>query len=371
MSHTDIPVVSAAELAVIAAIVGDLYGKKTIEAVFKRHDFPESILSDPSLKIPNVQYLGFLEACSREAGEPLLGAIIGSRAQFAELGPYGRYVTSAPSLRLALERASKALKYHESGSRLNFELQESHLSITYHPPTPKALGSWHQCDGVAAMLINLVRLYEASEWVPQLIVLAAAHDKRKRRLEDFFETAITARREGTQIRGAIAHIPHGEMMVTRASAPLSRCELRQMVSDRPPMSFAETLRHLMTPIIREGLFDLEDIADRIGLGSRTVQRRLATEGQTFGRLLQDVRQTFAEELLLQTDMTTAELSLRLGYSSKQHFIRAFKSWRGMPPGEFRTTSRNRLRSSSQAALQTGSESVRLMPPNVALTNVQC
>ncbi len=156
MSHTEIPVVSAAELAVIAAIVGICMGRKRSRRYSSATIFPSLILSDPSLKIPNVQYLGFLEACSREAGEPLLGAIIGSRAQFAELGPYGRYVTSAPSLRLALERASKALKYHESGSRLNFELQESHLSITYHPPTPKALGSWHQCDGVAAMLINLV-----------------------------------------------------------------------------------------------------------------------------------------------------------------------------------------------------------------------
>ena len=76
--------------------------------------------------------------------------------------------------------------------------------------------------------------------------------------------------------------------------------------------------------------DLHVAADTVG-----VQRRLAAEGPGFGQILEEVRRAYAEHLLAETQLTMRELAKRLGYTSRQHFIRAFQSWSGMNPGTFR------------------------------------
>jgi hypothetical protein len=57
----------------------------------------------------------FFEAVARETKQPLIGAIIGQNVLLSELGLYGRYITSAKTLSEAFRRASRAIKYHETG----------------------------------------------------------------------------------------------------------------------------------------------------------------------------------------------------------------------------------------------------------------
>ncbi len=117
MPNPMIPMVSASEFAAIAGAVDQMYGRALTRRVFTEHGFSERLLQDPSMQLPNAEYMRFLETCARVTGEPIFGAKIGSAMQFSDLGLYGQYVTSAPTLRPALMRAARALKYHESGSR--------------------------------------------------------------------------------------------------------------------------------------------------------------------------------------------------------------------------------------------------------------
>lgn len=337
MPSPHIPVVRALEFAAIAAAVETLFGAEVVDTVFKQHGFSIALLSEPDLQLPNVEYVRFLEACARESGKPLLGAMIGNSVAFAELGLFGRYVTSAPDLRTALNRASKGLKYHETGSHLTCSLRSNRLTLTYRPPTPKALGSWQQTDGAAAMILNLIRLYEGTGWRPEHIALPGATNGRRRQLERHFHTDISAARDSVRITGSVGAAHLDAATSTLHGQPLSRRELRQMISSRPPGSFAGTLRRLMRPLAWQGTFDMNRVAESIGVSPRTMQRRLAAERVDFSDLLSDTRRNFAEELLANTDMTMGNISVRLGYSSKQHFIRAYKGWTGVTPGRFRSS----------------------------------
>ncbi len=110
-----------------------------------------------------------------------------------------------------------------------------------------------------------------------------------------------------------------------------------MVVERPPETFGGTLRKLIVPLVRAGFFDLAKISRNVGVAERTIQRRLADDGTTFGRLLQEVRRNWAEELLLTTALPLAEIAPLVGYTSKQHFIRGFRSWTGSTPAAFRAS----------------------------------
>lgn len=73
----------------------------------------------------------------------------------------------------------------------------------------------------------------------------------------------------------------------------------------------------------------------LGISPRTLQRHLAVRGLTFRALVDEARSQEALDLLLNTNLTIAEISARLGYSTPSGFCRAFSRWTGRSPGALR------------------------------------
>ncbi len=83
----------------------------------------------------------------------------------------------------------------------------------------------------------------------------------------------------------------------------------------------------------------EEIARSLGLGRRTLQRRLGELGHTYADLLEDTRRTMASKLLADPRLSLAEVAYVLGYTEKASFHRAFRRWHGMTPAMYRATLR--------------------------------
>ncbi|MBT8765267.1 helix-turn-helix domain-containing protein [Pseudomonas sp. DB1] len=81
--------------------------------------------------------------------------------------------------------------------------------------------------------------------------------------------------------------------------------------------------------------DMEQLASELHMTSRTLRRRLEAEGTSFRGLLEEVRQTLAEELLASTGLSLEEIAERLGYGEVSNFLHAFTRWKGVTPGRYR------------------------------------
>lgn len=82
-------------------------------------------------------------------------------------------------------------------------------------------------------------------------------------------------------------------------------------------------------------------ARRLGMSSRTLQRRLRAAGTSFSDLLRRKREFRAVDMLCQGERSLAEIADALGFSEHSAFSRAFKRWTGTPPARFRSASRGR------------------------------
>jgi AraC-like DNA-binding protein len=69
--------------------------------------------------------------------------------------------------------------------------------------------------------------------------------------------------------------------------------------------------------------------------ARTLRRRLDDEGTSYRELVEEVRQTLAQELLKTAGMKMEEVAERLGYSDATSFAHAFRRWKGRSPSELR------------------------------------
>lgn len=83
------------------------------------------------------------------------------------------------------------------------------------------------------------------------------------------------------------------------------------------------------------VLDLGDVATHLGVTTRTLQRRLVDERTTFQVLRDGVRFRQACTMLSRADCDIATIAATLGFSEPATFQRAFRSWSGMSPGEYR------------------------------------
>jgi AraC-like DNA-binding protein len=89
---------------------------------------------------------------------------------------------------------------------------------------------------------------------------------------------------------------------------------------------------------RPGEFpDMETIASRLGMTSRSLRRHLTAEGTSFSAILDDVRSSLAVEYVRTTKMNGDDIALLLGFSEPTNFRRAFKRWTGKTTREYRNT----------------------------------
>ncbi len=76
------------------------------------------------------------------------------------------------------------------------------------------------------------------------------------------------------------------------------------------------------------------IAAALGVGERTLRRRLAAAGTSFQELLDEVRETLAVQLLETGLLSVEDVALRMGYAEASSFIVAFRRWRGTTPAAY-------------------------------------
>lgn len=102
-------------------------------------------------------------------------------------------------------------------------------------------------------------------------------------------------------------------------------------------------RNSLAPLLGQALLTaLPDIPSaaamsrKFGLSERTLHRRLAEAGLTYGAISDEARRYRAADLLKRTNLSVQSIAEAVGYSENASFTRAFKRWTGLSPLRFRS-----------------------------------
>jgi len=115
-------------------------------------------------------------------------------------------------------------------------------------------------------------------------------------------------------------------------APQLEAELTRQLAQQ---NLREQVKGILKKLLAGQRPSLREVSVELHLSTRTLQRRLAVENVTFQQLLEDARRELAQHYLLHSSLELNETAYLLGYEDSNSFYRAFQTWEGTSPGEWR------------------------------------
>ena len=90
-------------------------------------------------------------------------------------------------------------------------------------------------------------------------------------------------------------------------------------------------------LFRDIKFSIEEIASKLNLSVRSLQRSLKEEETSFRVIKENVRKELSLRYLKDENLLIQDVTMFLGYSERGAFEKAFKKWYGKNPSEYRKT----------------------------------
>jgi AraC-like DNA-binding protein len=108
------------------------------------------------------------------------------------------------------------------------------------------------------------------------------------------------------------------------------------------ISFIDQVRDVVHQRLTGHRPGVEDVARDLHMSARTLQRRLQDMGSSYQIVLEEARHQMACYYLGNSVLELNETAYLLGYEDANSFIKAFRTWEGVPPGQWRETHGIRL-----------------------------
>lgn len=198
----------------------------------------------------------------------------------------------------------------------------------------------HASDYVIGTFVVVARmLAPAHEWAPVAVHFAHARPANPDRVREyfaffrcpvFFEQPVS----GISFPASLLplRLPHGDAVLKDI---LERHGQNLLLQRTRTPSLVEDVRRLLSALMLQGVPSKESVAQQLGTSSRSLHRHLQEQGTGYRDILDEVRLEQARALLLDSDVTSADIADRLGFRSRQAFIRWFSQHTRLTPGEFR------------------------------------
>jgi len=103
----------------------------------------------------------------------------------------------------------------------------------------------------------------------------------------------------------------------------------------PATSALARVRAVLSDRVRGQRPTVRAVGKELAMSGRALQRLLKDHGTSFRQLLDDVRNEHARGYLSTTAFSDGEVAFLLGFEEANSFYRAFRSWNGVSPREYR------------------------------------
>ncbi len=306
----------------------------TPSAVLRKSNLPVTIYSGEGM-ISTSQSFAIWRAIQELSNDPTLGWKFMSKVETDQYHPTLLAALHARNFRDSVERLARYKQLCSAEQfRFTSKADEIHVAVSWPfaggEKTPEFM-----IDAVFALVTELGRRGTKTKLNPKRVELAREPD-REDGIERYFGCPVKyrAKHDVLVFRACdleLSFTTHNEELLEMLSPQFEQALQKQ----GPKPNVLEQVKWVLKRLLAGSRPDLLMVAQELGMSERTLQRRITEERTTFRQLLNTTRQEIVRNYLADDSVEITEVAFLVGFEDPNSFYRAFRSWEGKTPAEWR------------------------------------
>ena len=299
------------------------------DAILRRAELPADLFARPNAKLTTREYFRLWRAVEDEADDPLLPIKIGGAISVEAFDPPIFAALCSENLNQCLARIAR-YKQLVFPMRLQVDVQSQAtllelewLDKSVEPPVSL----------VATELVFFVQLARLAtrDAIRPLAVCTPRPPEPADDYAAYFDVPVKKGPAHT-ITFAAADAARPFLTANEAMWRFFEPELEKRLSQLDQAAAtSERVRAALLELLPAGNASVQTVSRKLGVSTRTLQRRLQEEGVHYQQVLSRTREELANHYLKHSDMRGAEIAFLLGFDDPNSFFRAFHAWTGDTP----------------------------------------
>lgn len=306
-----------------------------VRVVLREAGFTAAQFDDPESQI---SYRAMGRLFSRgvaHTGCDHLGLLVGQEGGLQSLGVVGLLVKYSKDVETALRCLERHFHLQVRGATILVELAGTSVRVGHVIYSP-AESTEQISDGALAEVFNVLRAVCGPAWKPTEVQLARRAPADVRPYRRFFGPQVQFDAEMHAVVFSADWLRHPLPATDKHLKQLLMREIEKLQRVHPD-DFPRQVRSVLRSSLATGEVGIGQVSALFSMHSRTLARRLERHDTSFRELLEDARFECARQMLADTSLDLARISIALGYARPSVFIRSFRRWSGTTPAAWRDT----------------------------------
>jgi AraC-like DNA-binding protein len=305
-----------------------------LSSLLQNAGLPPGLLDQSRILVTTEELFALWRGIGQASSNPTIGLELGTEAKPEHFDPIALAALSTNSFGEAVDQIAR-YKQLSCPEEIVHETDDNELSIQFRWLLANDVEPEVLTDLCFAWVLSIARHGTGTRMSPLRLELVQPRAYAKT-LERHFGCPIIfgVTRNAIIFRASDAALP----FVTRNAellamlAPQFDEELKQHKGQE---TFPERVRSIIQRKLVGQRPRMQDIARELRISSRTLQRHLQDAGYSFQQILEEVRHQLARHYLNNALLELNETAYLLGYEDSNSFVRAFRTWEGVPPAHWR------------------------------------
>lgn len=287
---------------------------------------------NPNLRVPVKDQISFLNLIADKLDDEFLGIRIGQTLELRKLGLLYYVMASSHTLGEALQRCARYSTIHNEGVHIGYRAGKA-LTITFDYFGVSRRLDRHQIECFITILVRMCRKLSGLSLLPSQVRLMHHRARMPSEFARLFGThvAFTCDADELVYPGAMARMPCVNADPYLNALLVKYCDEAMPQRRKKVATWQLKVENAVVPLLPHGQARIGTIAVKLGVSRRTLARRLAAEGLTFRKVLDNLRFELSKRYLREEDLPISEIAWLLGYRETSALNHAFKRWTGSAP----------------------------------------
>jgi AraC-like DNA-binding protein len=325
-------------------IVDDLRRRGlAVDKLLKEVGLQKADLSVPDNRLPQTPVFHLVERAASLTGDASYGLRLGASLNPRDRGLLGFIAANSPTLIDAMTNIQRFYKVGREGHDCEVERYGPQVAFRFRVADPALRGLRHTSEYLAATVVRGCRDLTCQAISP--IRVEFIHDEPDDRVEyaTFLGCPV---KFGAEWDAVIYAEETTRLPVKGADTQLlevlaATCQ-RLLGPVSKERDLVREVRRLIIERLPTGSAGIDAIAGQLAMSSKTLERRLAEQGESFSALLDRTRFNAVTHYLQDPDMRLTQVAYLAGYTEPAALVRAFKRWTGETPSKFRERPRSAM-----------------------------